>query len=123
MPSSLIIVALAAAWLVVLVPMVARKRQQVARTPSSALAARAVRSGGARSEGQEEFAVSENAKPSVEDDLAELEAELDADLEEEEEEPEPLPQPAADVRDEPSRRRSSGYRPGRGGFDPEAAEI
>ncbi|MEV6901548.1 gephyrin-like molybdotransferase receptor GlpR [Amycolatopsis sp. NPDC051372] len=123
MPSSLIIVALAAAWLVVLVPMVARKRQQVARTPSSALAARVVRSGGARNEGQEEFAVSESAKPSVEDDLAELEAELDADLEEEEPEPEPLPQPAADVRDEPSRARSSGYRPGRGGFDPEAAEI
>ncbi|MET7994953.1 gephyrin-like molybdotransferase receptor GlpR [Amycolatopsis sp. NPDC005232] len=123
MPSSLIIVALAAAWLVVLVPMVARKRQQVARTPSSALAARVVRSGGARSEGQEEFAMSENAKPSVEDDLAELEAELDSDLEEEEPEPEPLSQPAADVRDEPSRTRSSGYRPGRGGFDPEAAEI
>ncbi|MGW4483068.1 divisome protein SepX/GlpR [Amycolatopsis sp. NPDC004368] len=124
MPSSLIIVALAAAWLVVLVPMVARKRQQVARTPSSALAARVVRSGGARSEGQEEFAVSENAKPSVEDDLAELEAELDADLEDEDlEEDEPLPQPAAEVRDEPSRPRSSGYRPGRGGFDPEAAEI
>ncbi|MEU4666704.1 gephyrin-like molybdotransferase receptor GlpR [Amycolatopsis sp. NPDC023774] len=122
MPSSVIIVALAAAWLVVLVPMVARKRQQVARTPSSALAARVVRSGGARNEGQEEFAVSESAKPSVEDDLAELEAELDADLEEEEPEPEPLPQPAADVRDEPARSRP-GYRPGRGGFDPEAAEI
>ncbi|MFF4596791.1 gephyrin-like molybdotransferase receptor GlpR [Amycolatopsis sp. NPDC001319] len=122
MPSSVIIVALAAAWLVVLVPMVARKRQQVARTPSSALAARVVRSGGARNEGQEEFAVSESAKPSVEDDLAELEAELDADLEEEEQEPEPLPQPAAEVRDEPARSRP-GYRPGRGGFDPEAAEI
>ncbi|MEV0069880.1 MULTISPECIES: gephyrin-like molybdotransferase receptor GlpR [unclassified Amycolatopsis] len=122
MPSSLIIVALAAAWLVVLVPMVARKRQQVARTPSSALAARVVRSGGARNEGQEEFAVSESAKPSVEDDLAELEAELDSDLEEEEPEPEPLPQPAVDVRDEPARSRP-GYRPGRGGFDPEAAEI
>ncbi|MFI5608636.1 gephyrin-like molybdotransferase receptor GlpR [Amycolatopsis sp. NPDC051903] len=124
MPSSLIIVALAAAWLVVLVPMVARKRQQVSRTPSSALAARVVRSGGARNEGQEEFAVSDSAKPSVEDDLAELEAELDADLDEEEpeDEPEPLPQPSSAERDEPARRRS-GYRPGRGGFDPEAAEI
>ena len=33
MPSSVIIVALAAAWLVVLVPMVARRRQQVAQNP------------------------------------------------------------------------------------------
>jgi len=123
MPSSVIIVALAAAWLVVLVPMVARKRQQVARTPTSALAARVVRRGSARNEGQEDDAVSDNAKPSVEDDLAELEAELDADLEPEPEpEPEPLPQPSRAERDEPARERRS-YRPGRGGFDPEAAEI
>ncbi|HWD06872.1 MAG TPA: gephyrin-like molybdotransferase receptor GlpR [Amycolatopsis sp.] len=127
MPSSLIIVALAAAWLVVLVPMVARKRQQVARTPSSALAARVVRSG-ARSEGQEEFTVSDSAKPSVEDDLAELEAELGPDLDAEfdgefdGEESGPLPQSNATVREEPARPRA-GYRPGRGGFDPEAAEI
>ncbi|MGW7531646.1 divisome protein SepX/GlpR [Amycolatopsis sp. NPDC054798] len=123
MPSSVIIVALAAAWLVVLVPMVARKRQQVARTPTSALAARVVRRGSARNEGQEDDAVSDNANPSVEDDLAELEAELDADLDEEPEpEPEPLPQPARAERAEPRRERRS-YRPGRGGFDPEAAEI
>ncbi|GAA3576400.1 hypothetical protein GCM10022222_71370 [Amycolatopsis ultiminotia] len=121
MPSSLIIVALAAAWLVVLVPMVARKRQQVARTPTSALAARVVRSGSARNEGQEEYAVSDNAQPSVEDDLAELESELDGDLEEEPE-PEPLPQPSRAERAE-SPREQRGYRPGRGGFDPEAAEI
>jgi hypothetical protein len=124
MPSSVIIVALAAAWLVVLVPMVARKRQQVARTPTSALAARVVRSGSSRDEGQEEFAMSESAKPSVEEDLAELEAELDADLDEDEElEPDPLPQPSRAVRDEPARERRASYRPGRGGFDPEAADI
>ncbi|MFD9960628.1 gephyrin-like molybdotransferase receptor GlpR [Amycolatopsis sp. NPDC058986] len=120
MPSSVIIVALAAAWLVVLVPMVARKRQQVARTADSALAARVVRSGSARNEGQEEFAMSDSAKPTVEDDLAELEAELDADLEDEEPEPDPLPQPSRAPRAESERH---GYRPGRGGFDPEAAEI
>ncbi|MEC3978715.1 divisome protein SepX/GlpR [Amycolatopsis sp. H20-H5] len=119
MPSSVIIVALAAAWLVVLVPMVARKRQQVARTADSALAARVVRSGSTRSEGRENFAMSE--EPSVEDDLAELEAELDEDLEEELE-PEPLPQPTRRERAE-TERRHHGYRPGRGGFDPEAAEI
>ncbi|WP_037369350.1 divisome protein SepX/GlpR [Amycolatopsis orientalis] len=122
MPSSVIIVALAAAWLVVLVPMVARKRQQVARTPTSALAARVVRRGS--NEGQEDDAVSDNANPSVEDDLAELEAELDADLDAEPEpEPEPLPQPSRAERAAEPRRERRSYRPGRGGFDPEAAEI
>ncbi|MEV6876755.1 gephyrin-like molybdotransferase receptor GlpR [Amycolatopsis sp. NPDC051128] len=129
MPSSVIIVALAAAWLVVLVPMVARRRQQVARTADSALAARVVRSGGGgRNEDREEFAMSdepEKSRPSVEDDLAELEAELELDedledLEEPEDEPQPLPQPARGSRAERDR---PGYRPGRGGFDPEAAEI
>lgn len=122
MPSSVIIVALAAAWLVVLVPMVARKRQQVARTTDSALAARVVRSGSTRHEGPEEFAMAENTEPSVEDDLAELEAELDADLEDEAPEAEPLPQPSRAARPE-RERQGSGYRPGRGGFDPEAADI
>ena len=126
MPSSLIIVALAAAWLVVLVPMVARKRQQVARTADSAMAARVVRSGSSRNEGREEFsmsdsAMSERAEPSVEDDLAELESELDADLEDEEIEPKPLPQPSRPAR--PRGDSDRRYRPGRGGFDPEAAEI
>jgi hypothetical protein len=123
MPSSVIIVALAAAWLVVLVPMVARRRQQVARTADSALAARVVRSG--RNEDREEFAMSDEhgkSRPSVEDDLAELEAdlELDDDVEEPEPEPDPLPQPGRSPRPE---RERPGYRPGRGGFDPEAAEI
>ncbi|MEV7095893.1 gephyrin-like molybdotransferase receptor GlpR [Amycolatopsis sp. NPDC051045] len=122
MPSSVIIVALAAAWLVVLVPMVARRRQQVARTADSALAARVVRSG--RNEDREEFAMSDDpgkTRPSVEDDLAELEAELELDDEDEPEpDPEPLPQPARDRRAERDR---PGYRPGRGGFDPEAAEM
>lgn len=122
MPSSVIIVALAAAWLVVLVPMVARKRQQVARTADSALAARVVRSG--RNEDREEFAMSEpeKSRPSVEDDLAELEAdlELEDDLDEPEPAPEPLPQPKRGSRAERDR---PAYRPGRGGFDPEAAEI
>ncbi|MGW4520145.1 divisome protein SepX/GlpR [Amycolatopsis sp. NPDC004378] len=121
MPSSVIIVALAAAWLVVLVPMVARKRQQVARTADSALAARVVRSG--RNEDREEFAMSdepEKSRPSVEDDLAELEADLELEDDYEEEEAEPLPQPSRGSRPERDR---PGYRPGRGGFDPEAAEI
>ena len=43
MPSSLIFAALAAAWLVVLVPMVAKRRHEVARTAESALASRVLR--------------------------------------------------------------------------------
>lgn len=43
MPSSLIFAALAAAWLVVLVPMIAKRRQEVARTAESALASRVLR--------------------------------------------------------------------------------
>lgn len=43
MPSSLIFAALAVAWLVVLVPMVAKRRQEVARTAESALASRVLR--------------------------------------------------------------------------------
>ena len=54
MPSSLIIVALVGAWLLVLVPIVARRRQEVARTADSTLAARVVRSGGVRSTAEEE---------------------------------------------------------------------
>lgn len=40
MPSSLIVAALAAAWLVVLVPMIAKRRQEVTRIAESALASR-----------------------------------------------------------------------------------
>ncbi|MGH3887607.1 MAG: divisome protein SepX/GlpR [Pseudonocardiaceae bacterium] len=43
MPSSLIFAALAAAWLVVLVPMVAKRRQEVMRTAEAALASRVLR--------------------------------------------------------------------------------
>jgi len=62
------------------------------------------------------------SRPSVEDDLAELEAELelDDDPEEPEPQPEPLPQPKRSPRAERDR---PAYRPGRGGFDPEAAEM
>ena len=43
MPSSLIFASLAGAWLVVLVPMVAKRQQEVVRTAESALAARVLR--------------------------------------------------------------------------------
>lgn len=43
MPSSMIFAALAGAWLVVLVPMVSKRRQEVVRTAETALAARVLR--------------------------------------------------------------------------------
>ncbi|WP_026422737.1 gephyrin-like molybdotransferase receptor GlpR [Actinokineospora inagensis] len=91
MPSSLIVVGLVVAWLVVLVPMVVRKRQEVARTTDTALAARVVRSG---AQPREEAAV-----------------EPDASFD-----PEPeYDDPEYDEVDTPR------YRPGRGGYDPDAA--
>lgn len=138
MPSSLIIVALAAAWLVVLVPMIARKRQQIARTTDSAMAARVVRSGGRRAaEGGEEFAMSEKSGRADEIDSADLD-EVDEDLKyleelegpaeefdeiDDEEEAVDEPEPPARSRYERADSGRRRYRPGRGGFDPEAAEI
>lgn len=90
MPSSLIVAALAAAWLVVLVPMITKRRQEVVRTADSALAARVLRRDGARSEIEE--------VPPMSDDLDNGTVAVDT--------------------DQPRR-----YRPGRGGFDPEAAEL
>src|SRR5262250_3002450 len=46
MPSSLVFAALALAWLVILVPMVARRRREVVRTADSALASRVLHRGG-----------------------------------------------------------------------------
>lgn len=63
MPSSLIIVALVVAWLLVLVPIVARRRQEVVKTADSTLAARVVRSGGVSASVGEEFAMAESGDP------------------------------------------------------------
>lgn len=97
MPTSLIVVALVVAWLVVLVPMIVRKRQEVARTADTELAARVVRPA------REEFAMAaDHDEPEVDLDDHDLADDLDD---------------AAD--DEPQRR----YRPGRGGYDPHAAAL
>jgi len=107
MPSSLIIVALVVAWLLVLVPIVARRRQEVVRTADSTLAARVVRSGGVRSTAEEDVTMAEadSADTALADDEY-LEDEEYADDYAEYEDVSPRP-----------------YRPGRGGFDPEAAAL
>ncbi|MFC0547216.1 divisome protein SepX/GlpR [Kutzneria chonburiensis] len=91
MPSSLIIVALVVAWLVVLVPMIARKRAEVAKTSDSALAARVLHGGTEDVEEEIDMNVDESETAITDDDYR-------------------------DYEDTPRR-----YRPGRGGYDPEAA--
>lgn len=92
MPSSLIFAALAGAWLVVLVPMIAKRRQEVARTAESALTSRVLRRPQPRAaltHAQEGPVISARTGPQ-----------------------QPAPAPHVE-----QRRR----RPGRGGFDPEIA--
>ncbi|MGH3867463.1 MAG: divisome protein SepX/GlpR [Pseudonocardiaceae bacterium] len=92
MPSSLIFAALAAAWLVVLVPMVAKRRQEVVRTAESALASRVLR----RPDLARAAPKYSQEVPMMGERIAQRE-------------------PALEERDE---RR---YRSGRGGYDPELA--
>jgi ABC-type multidrug transport system fused ATPase/permease subunit len=122
MPSSLVVVALVVAWLVVLVPMIVRKRQEVAKTGDSELAARVVRSGSGEAEtgaeiDTEEAAVHENAE--IREDFEEESVAEVTDASE------VVPdddagQPDMTYYDDDYPRR---YRPGRGGFDPEAAAV
>lgn len=117
MPSSLVFVALAVAWLVILVPMVARRRQEVARTADSALAARVVHRGGHhRWEEEPMSAVEDTAGDGPGHDH-----DHDHDYRTDQHDEAGLPeQPGRTDQDDRPQRR---YRPGRGGFDPEAAEL
>ncbi|QIZ35847.1 gephyrin-like molybdotransferase receptor GlpR [Saccharopolyspora sp. ASAGF58] len=113
MPSSLIFAALAAAWLVVLVPMFARRRQEVSKTTDSALAARVVRRGSGRRPATPGAATTDE----VEEALGMPDTDLDDAIEEYEADGSWRRVHSDDVR---AGRR---YRPGRGGFDPEAAAL
>jgi hypothetical protein len=141
MPSSLVVVALVLAWLVVLVPMIVRKRQEVAKTADSELAARVVRSGS----GEAEEDTREDAEYGMEEAPVRDTEGIDEDFGEEfaddgpvvaESDAEDASEDAAhdadrDARDEMSAgyydeadlQYAPRYRPGRGGFDPEAAAI
>jgi hypothetical protein len=115
MPSSLIVVGLVVAWLVVLVPMIVRRRQEVARTADSALASRVVRSAPDLGE-EEEMRAADDSHDDLElGDQHDTLAYEDAD--ESEVDTQEVEQPPAGARPSPQR----GFRPGRGGFDPEAA--
>lgn len=117
MPSSLIIVALAVAWLVVLVPMVARKRQVVAQTAGDeAMASRVLSRPEPQVDEREESAMAETDTDRAEEaEVAAEEVETTYDEE--------VTEPAAEEHGEEVPERARSYRPGRGGFDPEAAEV
>ncbi|HEX6352263.1 gephyrin-like molybdotransferase receptor GlpR [Actinophytocola sp.] len=121
MPSSLVVVALVVAWLVVLVPMIVRKRQEVAKTGDSELAARVVRSG---SGGNEEGAEPDTEEAAmIETDVIreDFEEDLVAEVTDASEDvPDDAGQADMSYYDDGYPRR---YRPGRGGFDPEAAAV
>ncbi|MBQ6640126.1 MAG: hypothetical protein IJH84_03725 [Saccharopolyspora sp.] len=120
MPSSLIFAALAAAWLVVLVPMFARRRQEVSRTTDSALAARVVRRGGDRAPAEPGDAETDRAQEAygmADTDRHDDDIEPDFDDVPDEQDEQGRPVNGDDVR---AGRR---YRPGRGGYDPEAAAL
>jgi hypothetical protein len=90
-PSSLIFAALAAAWLVVLVPMIAKRRQEVVRTTESVLASRVLH----RQDAYRAAFEHDQEVPMMGERIAESEC-------------------------SPDERQ---YRPGRGGYDPEAAAL
>jgi len=133
-PSSLIFVVLVAAWLTVLVPMVAKHRQEIRRTGDGALAARVLHHGGSAARLRRPGpAAGHRSDPDwagydlAEDDLAEYDSaeydheevavELDAHQDEVvDEQPETETAPRSD--DERVGRRS-----GRGGFDPVADAV
>jgi len=148
MPSSLVVVALVLAWLVVLVPMIVRKRQEVAKTADSELAARVVRSGsgeagadtrdeagygdeeaamrdtdGIDEDFGDEFAADVNDVPDVVHDDASVDENVGDDAPEDAAHDADGEDMTARYYDEADLDYARSYRPGRGGFDPEAAAI
>lgn len=122
MPSSLIIVALVVAWLLVLVPIVARRRQEVARTADSTLAARVVHSGGVRGTAEKEPTMADTGEVDTQRE-SEFDSDFDPEFESEYEgdyEGAEFTEPAYDDYEQAEPRP---FRPGRGGFDMEAAAL
>ncbi len=121
MPSSLVVVALVVAWLVVLVPMIVRKRQEVTKPADSELAARVVRSGGSEAGGDTaEEADMHDADALDEDFGGELAEDATDEPSEDAADEDDSAELAPDMTYYDDARR---YRPGRGGFDPEAAAV
>nr|WP_042190398.1 gephyrin-like molybdotransferase receptor GlpR [Kibdelosporangium sp. MJ126-NF4]CEL19307.1 PROBABLE CONSERVED TRANSMEMBRANE PROTEIN [Kibdelosporangium sp. MJ126-NF4]CTQ94894.1 PROBABLE CONSERVED TRANSMEMBRANE PROTEIN [Kibdelosporangium sp. MJ126-NF4] len=133
MPSSLIVVALVLAWLVVLVPMIVRKRQEIARTADSALAARVVRKGGAEEADMRDTAEIDDddihhhshGPEAADDDADDMDSATEhpeaLDTADEADDRDPVATDSVAPQSQSAQPRP--YRPGRGGFDPEAAAL
>lgn len=121
MPSSLVVVALVVAWLVVLVPMIVRKRQEVTKPADSELAARVVRSGSGEAGGETAEEADMHDADAIDEDFGgELAEDVTDEPSEDAADEDDSAEPAPDMTYYDDARR---YRPGRGGFDPEAAAV
>lgn len=129
MPSSMIFAGLVVIWLLILVPAVARHRQEVARPTTAALSGRVLERP-QRRQNLEVDGMDEVDQPRAEAEWADHDRTADETLET----PEAADNAAPDAEwadDEPDdydddrrwERPPPRYRPGRGGFDPEAAAL
>lgn len=114
MPSSLLFAGLVATWLAVLVPMAARRRQQTPRPSDAALAGRVLQRPRRRNQevtmddATDGLIGPEAPEPSDRHDPPDTRGDADS---------------REDDHDRGERGASSPYRPGRGGYDPEAAAL
>ncbi|MFC5994284.1 gephyrin-like molybdotransferase receptor GlpR [Pseudonocardia hispaniensis] len=123
MPSSLIFAGLVAIWLLLLVPAVARRQQEVARPSPAALSGRVLERPGQRRRTQEVRQVEQaeqSRSAAIRSEGAEQETPVAAVRTAEPLVEEEVPTGSDDAHWERPRPR---YRPGRGGFDPEAAAL
>lgn len=126
MPSSMIFASLVVLWLLILVPAVARRRQEVARPSVAALSGRVLdrpRRGPATGREREVDGMDETGRADEPVDDAHDDAHDDV-LDGAGDDRDDLFTHAADERDDGRwERPAPRYRPGRGGFDPEAAAL
>ncbi|GEL18761.1 gephyrin-like molybdotransferase receptor GlpR [Pseudonocardia asaccharolytica] len=123
MPSSLIFAGLVAIWLLLLVPAVARRQQEVARPSAAALSGRVLERPNQRRRIQEVGQVEQaeqSRSAAIRSEDAEPEVQVPAARTAEARAEEHVPAGADDA---PWERPQPRYRPGRGGFDPEAAAL
>ncbi len=113
MPSSMIFASLVVLWLLILVPAVARHRQEVARPSLAALSGRVLE----RPRQRPGPAAGRELEVDVMDDVGRVDTRVRGDDGDEQEWADEAPD------DRRWERPAPRYRPGRGGFDPEAAAL
>jgi hypothetical protein len=118
-PSSMIFASLVVLWLLILVPAVARRRQEVARPSVAALSGRVLERPRQRRDPEldRDPETGRELEVDVRDDAAHAGTYRRGEDRDEDWTTEPVPD------ERPWERPPPRYRPGRGGFDPEAAEL